>query len=399
MSRHRSRFARAWLVAWHDLLDLGRQRGTWFGLMLLPAVNVVLILLVPGYLAEREQQRDEAATFTIAVQASEADERAVARILDDPALRVVATADARRAVTSRAAHAGLVAEAGAADAIAGGDEAQIRVIALSTRRASNIAFGRLVDVLERTRIELAIDRADAAAIPHRAVQPLVMKPVDLADTSRGARLELAQLVPVLVLLPLTGSVGLAAQRISGARDARVFEPLLLLPVSRSELLAGKALSGLVLGAVTLPAAVVPLFVGRVAPVGAAGRTATLSLGTVLAIGVIAAALLTVLVAIGAFAGSAARTSTELASLLPLVSVPILLLAVTIRFFPELHPDGVIAAVPILGPSLVVRDLAAGAATSLAGPIAVATSILWAVALLLPAGRLLGKERSVLRATG
>lgn len=399
MSRAQIRLRRVALIAGQDLLDLGRQRGTWLSLLMLPVINVVLIVLLPGFLTEREQSRQETAVFVVAAEGDTDARRYLERTILGRRFRVEPAEDAAAEVRSRQADVGVVLEPTARRALEGDASTTIRVVALSTRRQSNVAFAQVLDALEKFNAEAAEGRAKRAGLPRRAVQPFAVDSTDIADSYRGARLELSRILPLLVLLPLTGAVGLAAQRISGSKDRRVIEPLLVLPIGRVEVLAGKAISGLALGAVMIPAVIVPLLVGRVAPVGGAGRTVALPAMTLLGIGVVATALLALLVAIGALAGSAARTSTELSSLLPFATFPMMLLALSLRFFPDVHAEGPLAAVPVLGPALLTRDIAAGTARPSAAIIVVATTLAWALAVLVPASRFLERDRSVLRSTG
>ena len=386
-------------IAWQDLLDLGRQRGTWVSLLMFPVINVLLIVVVPGFLSEREQAKQDTERYRVAIEAVPDDSGLLRDELIEANFDVIAVPDARRAVRTRVAHVGLRLDAGAREAFEGTDQAQARVIALTTRRASNLAFGRLIEVLETVRIDQAATRALAAGLPKGAVRPITVEQVDLADSAAGARLELSHTLPFLALLPLTAAVGISAQRISGAKDLRIIEPLLLLPVRRFEVLAGKALAGFALGAVILPAVVVPLVASRFLPAGGAGRTVALGVETIAAITGVAALLLVVLVSIGAFAGAVARTSTELSSALPFVTLPLVLLAMALQFFTGVRATATTAFVPVLGPALLLRDAGAGVAASSAAALTVVATAVWAVVLLALATRFLERERTVLRATG
>ncbi|HEX7166718.1 MAG TPA: ABC transporter permease subunit [Acidimicrobiales bacterium] len=389
---------RIWLVARHDLLDLARQRGTWLSLLMFPVINVSLLVLVPGFLSEREQNQQDTVRYVVAAEGETADVASLRPLLEGARFTVQESEDATAAVKSRDAHVGLVLEPGAAAALEGEGQAKAKVIALSTRRSANLAFGRLVGVLDALRTSVARERIDDRNLPARVARPLDVTPVDLADTRRGAQLQFSLLLPLLMLLPLTGAVAIAAQRISGGKDQRVIEPLLVLPVSRTTVLAGKAVSGLVLGAVTLPAVVLPLFIGRVFPVGGSGRTVALGIDTIAAVTAIAVLLLAFLVALGSFAGAASRTSTEMASMLPFVTMPVILLAVSLQFFAGVRTTIAFALLPAVGPALLVRDVGAGIVAGVPAVVVALATIAWTVVLLVLAGRFLERERSVLRPT-
>lgn len=389
-------------IAGLDLRDLARQRGTWMSLLLFPVINVVLIVIVPGVLTQREQRQQVAAHYVVAVQGDAADVAALRPVLAPKLLDVASSKDAARDVRTKTAHVGLVVPAGAGVALRDGavealTEARLQAITLSTRKASRAAVGRLITTIEDHREQLAAANIARRGLPPAVLRPIVVQNVDLAATDRGARLALARLLPILVLLPLSGSLGLAAQRVSGGKDQRVLEPLLVLPVSRSIVLAGKAISGYVLGMITLPAIALPLLLGRVVPVGGAGRHVSLAPGSVAAVVLVAALLLVLLVAVGACVGASARTSAEMGSLLPFLTFPIVLTALALNFI-AVHTTLPFALVPVMGAALVARDIVAGTVSAAAVALMTLSTAVCATTLVIGASRFLERERSVLRAT-
>jgi ABC-type Na+ efflux pump permease subunit len=389
-------------IAGLDLRDLARQRGTWLSLLLFPVINVVLIVIVPGVLTQREQRQQVSARYTVAVQGEPADVAALRPVLAPAQLDVVAQDDAERAVRTMHAHAGLVVPAGAAVALRDGavealSGARLRTIALSTRKSSRAAVARLITTIEDHRAGLVAQSIERRGLPPAVIRPIEVRNVDLSATDRGARLALARLLPILLLLPLSGSLGLAAQRVSGGKDQRVLEPLLVLPVSRSIVLAGKAIAGYVLATITLPAIALPLLLGRVIPVGGAGRHVALAPGSVVGVVVVAALLLALLVSVGACIGASARTSSEMGSLLPFVTFPIVITALALNFL-AVHTTLPFALVPVMGAALIARDIVAGTVNGVAVALMAASTVTLSVALIVAASGFLERERSVLRAT-
>jgi ABC-type Na+ efflux pump permease subunit len=393
----RSRAVRA--VAAHDLLDLRRQRGVWVGLLVIPFVTISFLLLLPGVLAEREQQHQASAVYRIAVEpASEV--AALQGALPAARFRVVGSTDARRDVSSSRADAGVrLAAAGVATALAG-DEEQVTgdLFVLAGRARSRGAVGAVVPALERAGLAVTDRRLATHGLRPATVRPFTVVSVDLSQTPRGRRLNLATLLPLLVLLPLAGAVGVAAQRISGSKDQRVFEPLLVLPFTRRELLVGKAVSSLTIGSITLLAVAVPLVAGRFVPIGSRGQLVSLPLSELAAVVGIGALLLFLLVLLGSAVGAAARTSAELSSVLQLVTLPIFLLGSFLQFRSGIETTTSLLVVPFLGPLLCVRDVAIGTLTPVHLATASAATAAWGAACVLVGVRLLESERSVLRST-
>jgi ABC-type Na+ efflux pump permease subunit len=387
-------------VARHDLLDLRRQRGVWLGLLLIPFVTVSFLLLLPGVLADREQSGESRAVYDVVVQGDADLVRALAaEALPAERFRVVGGDDARRAVTRGEADAGLVSKDDD-PAAATGDSEQLtaELVLLSARGRSRNAAAAVAGALDRHGLVLTDARLAERGLPPSAARPLVVDTVDLATTSRGQRLSLAALLPLMVLLPVAGSVGVAAQRISGSKDQRVFEPLLVLPLTRRELLAGKAISAYAIGSVTVLTVGVPLLLGRFVPVGASGRSVDLPAPEVLGVVALAALLLVLLVSLGTAVGSASRTSAELGSVLQMATLPIFLLGSLLQFRSGIVTTYPLASLPFFGVLLCVRDVAVGTLTVGHTAAAVAATVGWSVVLLLVAARLLESERSVLRST-
>ena len=392
-------------IAAQDLRDVTRQRSTWILLILLPFVNVMLIVALPGVLSQREREQRTRETFTVAVDGTPSDVSTLGALLEPALLRVVTSSDPAGAVKGKRAHIGIVLPEGSAvpgppvpaGTVADASEVQVRLFALGTRATSRLALGRAVATLEAYRSQLTEEGVKARGLSPRVARPIAVEAVDLADTDLGGRLALSALAPLLLLFPLTSALNLAGQRVSGGKDQRVIEPLLLLPVSRSLILLGKAVSGYVIGLVMLPAIVVPLVLGRILPVGEAGREVVLSPSTVLAVLAIAVVVLAFFVAMGACAGAASRTTAELGALAPFLTVPIMLFAISINFL-QVRTVPSLAAIPLFGPTLAARDVVAGTADAINVVIALLTTGLCAVVLVVVSGRLLERERSVLRPT-
>ena len=390
-------------IAVQDMLDILRQRGTWLLLLSLPILNVLLIVVVPGVLSEREREQRTTETYTVAVDGTPEDVTTLGDVLEPALLRVVSSSDPAAAVKAKRAHVGVVVPEGStvpdASSVLAADagEVHVRVVALGTRATSRIALGRVVATMEAYRSQLTEQGVEARGLPASVARPVVVDAVDLATTELGARLALALTIPFLMLFPITNALAMAGQRVSGGKDVRVLEPLMLLPVPRSIVLVGKALSGYAIGVVMLPALAVPLLASRLLPAGEAGVKVALSPWTVLGVTAIGAVVLVLFVAVGTCLGAASRTSAELGALTPFVMVPIMLLALSINFL-QIRTVPTLALIPLFGPTLVARDIVAGTVEATNVMVAVLVTLACAVALIGLAGRLLERERSVVRPT-
>ena len=375
------RWSHAFVVAHRDLLDVFRQRSVWALLLLIPAVNVGFLLVLPGIATEREQRQLARTVYSAAVEPGVDVEDALRRAR----VALVPTDDAAGLVASRRVDVGVRRR-----------EGSYEVLVLSGRARSRAGGAAVSAALERNAAAVVraalVERGLAAGL----TEPFSTERVDLTATGQGRRLALAGSLPRLVLLPLSSVIGLAAQRISGSKDRRVFEPLLVLPIARTSLLAGKGLSGLGLGLITLPAIVLPLVLGRFVPVGRTGRTVELPLATGAAVVATALVLLIVLVSIGLVLGAAARTSTELSTVLQVVTLPVFLLGLLLQLRSGIPASPGLLAVPVFGLLLLLREVGSGAVEAWQVAVAVTASAVMVVVLLGAGTRLLERETSVLR---
>ena len=375
------KWSHALVVAQRDLLDVFRQRSVWALLLLIPAVNVGFLLVLPGLATEREQRQLARTVYSAAVEPGVE----VGDALREAKVAVVATDDAAALVASRRVDVGIRRR-----------DRSFEVLVLSGRPRSRAGGAAVSAALERQAASIVQAALVERGLPTELAEPFSTERIDLTATGQGRRLALAGSLPLLVLLPLSSVIGLAAQRISGSKDRRVFEPLLVLPIARTSLLAGKGLSGLGLGLVTMPAVVLPLVLGRFVPVGRTGRTVELPLATGAAVVTTALVLLVVLVSIGLVLGAAARTSTELSTVLQVVTLPVFLLGLLLQLRSGIPASPGLLAVPVFGLLLLLREVGSGAVELWQVAIAVMSSGALAVTLLGAGTRLLERETSVLR---
>jgi sodium transport system permease protein len=387
------------VVARHDLLDLRRQRGVWLGLLLIPFVTISFLLLLPGVLSEQQQSRLAGSVHHVAIQGDESDVAALVAALGAERFRLEAVDDARAAVTAHEADVGLIPESPVAPALAAEDgQVAADLVVLNGRSRSRAAAVAVMSALQTFGLSVTDGRLAARDLSPATVRPIVADPVDLSETSRGRRLTLATLLPLIVLLPVASTVGVAAQRISGSKDQRVFEPLLVLPFHRVELLLGKALSAVTIGSLTVAAVGLPLLVGRYVPLGAGGRSVDLPFPEVVGVMALAAVLLVLLVCLGVAVGAASRTSAELGSVLQMATLPLFLLGSLLQFRSGIVTTPQLLVLPFFGLLLCVRDVAIGALTAAHLALAVLATGVWAAVFVAVARRFLESERSVVRAS-
>jgi ABC-type Na+ efflux pump permease subunit len=189
----------------------------------------------------------------------------------------------------------------------------------------------------------------------------------------------------------------AEERLAGAKDRRVLEPLLVLPFRRLDILLGIGGATMSAGLIAAALLFVPLVVGLTLAVAAV--TATVAGPAEVAAALLLGVLLfgVVFTAIGLFAGARAHSGGAGSVFVTMAQVGVFALISATPFLTDVAAAGPILLVPILGPMLLVRDAIASGftpgptLTALAGAVAV-TAVLVKASV-----RELDNETSVLRA--
>src|SRR5207245_601119 len=120
------------------------------------------------------------------------------------------------------------------------------------------------DALERSLVGLgsqeATSRLAAAGKPASAVVPLALSARDLTSHDTGVRLSVATVLPILFALFLMPVMALSDDRLAGAKERRTLEPMLSLPIRRSDLVLGMGGAASILGLAQTVLVVAPLTV-------------------------------------------------------------------------------------------------------------------------------------------
>jgi ABC-type Na+ efflux pump permease subunit len=205
-------------------------------------------------------------------------------------------------------------------------------------------------------------------------------------------------VAVFMLFPLLSMIGTASERISGARDRRVIEPLLVLPLRRTSVLVGKGLSALGIAFLSIAAPFGPLMLLAAIPAVMSGLTGFWwRVTAAIAIGLAASCVLTV--AYGLFTGARARSTGETGLINRTIFLVVPLIIVSANVLGNLSwAIPTLLAVPLIGTVLFIQH------TIVQGPnvihaLLLVLSCLATAALLLALGaRALGRDAVIIRAT-
>jgi sodium transport system permease protein len=277
-----------------------------------------------------------------------------------------APADPERAVRDMDADLVLRIPAEFGDSWKKGEPAQVELIYDASRREAQTSVGRL-----RGALESYSQRTGAMRLLARGLSPGVIRPYVVADrdqsTAQTRSGTLFSMLPYFFILgAFIGGMALAIDTTAGERERQSLEPLLVNPVSRSQLLTGKllatslfALTSVLLGIVAFSV------VGRFLPTEKLGMSLEIGfhfgwtvLLVMLPLVVLIASLQTLA---AAFAKSFREAQTYLSLLMFVPAVPTMMLSL----FP-VKTEAWMYAVPLMGQQIVITRLMRGDAVSPTG---------------------------------
>ncbi|HVF33626.1 MAG TPA: ABC transporter permease [Acidimicrobiales bacterium] len=392
-----SRRSHIGLVAARELLDYRRQRKVWRRLFLQPFV-VMLLLAVPVLVFRAVEARERRATFSVGVEGDVGAVPGLRAALDRPPLDARHAGDAARQVIAGTVDTGVVVPAGAADDVAAGRPVRLQVLTLPSDASSRFGSQALARRLDELRAEVAAQALRRKDVPAEVATPIALRLVDLTTaSSAGTRFGLAQALPPLLVIQLFGLMAAAEERIAGAKDRRVLEPLLVLPFRRLDVLLGIGAATMGAGFLAAGLLFVPLVVGLTLALATVTETVAGPLevagALLLGIGVFGA----MFTAVGLYAGARAHSGGEGSVFVSVAQLAVFAIASVTPFLTDVAGDGPILLVPVLGPMLLVRDAVAGGFAPGPTLLAGAGAALVTVGLVRRAVRLVDAEASVLRA--
>ena len=379
------------LVAGRELRDLRRDKAAWRAMLLQPLL--IAAAMTPVVFAI-ETGRDERSTrrYTVAVEGDASLVERAAEHLRDAGMRVRTDDEATLAVAGEDAHVAVLLEAGSTDVPARVVVEQ-RAASEPSRRATAVALRAVEDL----RIDLVREALRSGGAPASAARPFAIEVQDVTTASPdAARLTVAAALPSLVAIQLFALVSLAQQRLGSAKDRRVLEPLLVLPLSRIAILLGAAAAAIAVGFLGAGVVLVPLGALLAAGIGALASSLAAPASVIMALLIEVTLLATLFVVAGLYVGARSASGVSSTTVSAVVQTALLVVLTLSVFVAEADVTLPLAAAPVIGALLVAREGAADALVPLHVLVAATTHFGLAVILLRASARRLGAHRSVLR---
>jgi sodium transport system permease protein len=276
-----------------------------------------------------------------------------------------------------------------------GRPAQLRLVVDRSNDRATPLVRRLNGIIERHGQQVGALRLVMRGVSPDLVRPIVLAEVDVASARKEAARLLGMIPMYVILIAFMGGMMVAIDATAGERERGSLEPLLVNPVPRTAIVAGKWLAATTFAAVAVLIMLGNLLfvlprmkleeLGVVLDLGAAEVAGMLA--AVLPLAVLAAGL-EVLVA--TFARSYKEAQTQLSYIMLLPMVP--------GIVSILHPIPTKAwmhAVPVIGQQALLSDVIAGEAVPLSAfMIAGASSLIVGLACAWATSRLFQRERII-----
>jgi sodium transport system permease protein len=381
-------------IARLEVLAYLRQERVLLTLVALPLFQIGVVLYFPQAVEERQADREASATHDIVVERDASDE--VVTWLRGRELEVRRVGNPERVVADGDADAGIALDGDVDGALAGRSEAEAEIFVRVSSRSSvaaGTAAGRALDELAATVTQRV---AGAAGLGAAEAVGAVIDTRDVGDTPAGRQGSFALVAPLVLALALSGVTNVAATSLSSAKDARVLEPLLLLPYERWRIAAGKLAAAFGIG--TVQAAVVAAALSIGAAVTATGPGAVpIAAESIPQLLVATTILLAVGAALGVLLGAIARGSAVVTAIAPVSGLLFVIVAFVMRAQGPAW-GGALYPVPGIGALVLAREAVLERLSWLEVTVASVLSIAAVVASVALAGRFLRSDRGVLRAT-
>jgi len=411
------RWGYVWQVASRDLLSTLRDRRTLTSTILIPLLLIPLFTLgmpmlfgrLIGGQAQARQKVGVVGTLPASLRAAlTRDEKTPDGKVLQAGVELVPVTDPRAAVQSGQVEAALRAPS-ALPLRAGDGTGKLEVYAkLGNLRAQAGAFSKVENVVETYNRDLAVKRLGALGLKPQTLTPVVLSPIDASPEQERRSGQLAFLVPMLMLsFILAGAMATALDATAGEKERGTLESLLVSPVRRSEVVAGKLLATTVTALTTALFSVLGFLLSGVASASllkgsanseiaqAMGGQLTLTAGSAAALlaTVISAALIisAVLIALGIYARSYKEAQTYVTPINLLIVFPAVLLQ-----FSDFLNLGSVYALPLFGSMIAVLDIVRGQLTTAHALAAIGSNLLGALVLGLLALRSFGREEVIFR---
>ena len=402
-----------WNVAWRDLLSTLRDRRTLTSTILLPLLVLPLLTLGMPLLMGNlmgGQVRETQNVGVIGTLPPELRRTLTRNEGGGSGVRLQPVTDPIQAVRSGEVEA-VIRVPRPLPTQAGNAQGTLDLYAkLGNLKSQTGAYAKVKDAVNAYNRSLTRERLTALGLSETVLTPVKVNPVDASPPQERSAGMLAFVVPMLMLsFLLNGGMATALDSTAGEKERGTLESLLVSPVRRGEVVAGKLLATTLMSLVTgvfsllgfLGTGLVAAALTKRAVVDAEamqmmGGQLSLTLGSLAAMAVIvlSVALLisAVLIALSIYARSYKEAQTYVSPLSLLIVIP----AVMLQFSDFLKAGDWLYATPLFGSMVAILDVVKGQITPQHTLAAVLANLVGTAVLGWLAWKSFGREEVIFR---
>ncbi|GGK90289.1 ABC transporter permease [Deinococcus radiotolerans] len=244
--------ALVWQIAARDLLATLRDRRTLRATILMPLILIPLFtlglpLLMGNLIGGQQQTRQQLGVVGPLPEplraALSTDETLPNGTVTRAGVDLVPVTDPMNAVQDGTVDAAIQAT-GPLPTQAGNGTGTLKLYAkLSSLRAQTGAYSKVQDVIQAYNRQLTVQRLGTLGLNADTLEPVRIEPVDASSAQEQRSGQLAFLIPMLMMqFILAGALATALDATAGEKERGTLESLLVAPVRRAEIVAGKLLA-------------------------------------------------------------------------------------------------------------------------------------------------------------
>lgn len=271
---------------------------------------------------------------------------------------------------------------------------RIQMIADSSRQTTQATVGRAETLLSVYSSQLGALRLQARGISPSVVSPILIEEIDQATPQSRAAMLLNILPYFLIFAVFLGGMSLTIDMTAGERERGSLEPLLISPLSRSELMLGKLTASLVPTVLSVGVALIgfALIINFSGLGDNLGIQLSLDLGALIGIFLITIPIMLLAAALQMLIATGSRSVKEAQSYLGFLPLIPALPGLFLTFVP-IRPTLWMMSIPTFGQQLLINQLLRGEAVNLLFVmVSSVTTLLVGVLLTFAAVRLFAQER-------
>lgn len=259
------RLKQIWDVAAKEILSTVRDQRAIISNLVLPLVLLPVIMLGMPLLLGGLFEREAVSVTQVAVRGASELPTGLRSAIEARNVELVEVEDPEAAVREDEYAVGIVVPEGFGEAVTTGGSADLTLLAKLGNMRSELNASKVQEAVVSYQQTVVAERLGAAGLDPAILQPVSVQRVDASSAAERSSGQLSWLIPFFIAIwTLTGGQMTAIDATAGEKERGTLESLLVAPVRRTEVVAGKFIATMVFGLGAALAAIAGYLVGGVA---------------------------------------------------------------------------------------------------------------------------------------